>query len=89
MLCIVGVGPQGDCSKHSRAKFGLEGVVRFAGSVDDEDLVRYYQAADVSIVPSVALEGFGLVVLESLATGTPVVASALDGLSEALDGLGS
>ena len=49
--------------------------------------MHYYQAADVSIVPSVALEGFGLVVLESLATGTPVVASALDGLSEALEGL--
>jgi glycosyltransferase involved in cell wall biosynthesis len=87
VLCIVGGGPQSDALKARRAGFGLESVVRFAGRVDDEELVRYYQAADVSIVPSIALEGFGLVVLESLATGTPVVASAVDGLSEALDGL--
>ena len=87
VLCIVGTGPQRDALERQCAELGLEGVVRFGGRVDDEDLVRYYQAADVSIVPSVALEGFGLVVLESLATGTAVVASALDGLSEALDGL--
>ncbi len=74
-------------SKARSAELGLGGVVRFAGRVNDEELVRYYQAADVSIVPSIALEGFGLVVLESLATGTPVVASAVDGLSKALDGL--
>ena len=87
VLCIVGAGSQREALEAQCAELGLGGIVRFVGRVDDEDLVRYYQAADVSIVPSVALEGFGLVVLESLATGTPVVASALGGLSEALDGL--
>lgn len=87
VLCIVGAGPQRDVLEAQCAELGLEGVVRFAGRVDDEELVCHYQAAEVSIVPSVALEGFGLVVLESLATGTPVVASRLNGLSEALDGL--
>ena len=43
-------------------------------------LVSVYRAGDVSVVPSVRLEGYGLVVLESLATGTPVVASAVGGL---------
>ena len=87
VLCIVGSGPQRIALEEQCIKLGLEGTVRFVGRVDEADLVRYYQAADVSIVPSVALEGFGLVVLESLSTGTPVVASALDGLSEALEGL--
>jgi len=87
VLCIVGAGPQRDSLEAQCAELGLDGVVRFAGRVDDEELVHHYRAADVSIVPSVALEGFGLVVLESLATGTPVVASALDGLSEALGDL--
>ena len=39
------------------------------------------------LYPLVALEGFGLVLLESLAVGTPVVASAIDGLAEAIKGL--
>jgi glycosyltransferase involved in cell wall biosynthesis len=87
IVCIVGAGPHRHVLEAQCAELGLGRFVRFVGQVDDQDLVRYYQAADVSIVPSIALEGFGLVVLESLATGTPVVASALDGLSEALDGL--
>ena len=87
VLCIVGAGPQRDELEAQCAELDLGGVVRFVGRIDDTELVRYYQAADVSIVPSVALEGFGLVVLESLASGTPVVASGLDGLAEALEGL--
>src|SRR5207247_8872781 len=47
----------------------------------------WYGAADCVVVPSLALEGFGLVVLESLACGTPVVASDVGGLPEALTSL--
>lgn len=61
--------------------------VRFLGGVSEDQLVELYQAADLSVVPSVALEGFGLVVLESLACGTPVVATDVGGLPEALAGL--
>ena len=87
ILCIVGEGPERSHLEALGHELGIAGVVRFVGGIDDEALVRYYQAADVSLVPSIALEGYGLVVLESLAAGTPVVASAVDGLSEALDGL--
>ena len=87
ILCIVGVGPERSDLEVLARELGIADVVRFAGRVDDNELVRHYQAADVSIVPSIALEGYGLVVPESLAAGTPVVASAVDGLSEALDGL--
>ena len=81
-LAIVGDGPE-----RSRLEALAQGStvdVRFAGRVDDDELLAWYQAADLSVVPSLALEGFGLIVLESLATGTPVLASDLDGLRDAL-----
>jgi len=52
--------------------------------VFDEDLVRYYQAADVFVLPSVAFEGFGLVTLEALACGTPVLGTPVGATPEIL-----
>ncbi|HSX21689.1 MAG TPA: glycosyltransferase, partial [Gaiellaceae bacterium] len=50
----------------------------------EADLPDLYRAADVSVVPSLELEGFGLTVLESLACGTPVIATTGGGPAEAL-----
>ena len=61
--------------------------VRILGRLDDDVLPAYYRAADVCVVPSRSLEGFGLVVLEALACGTPVIATDVGGLPEALWGL--
>jgi len=58
---------------------GLDGRVRFAGAVSQEELTNYYSAATVCIVPSY-YESFGLVAMESLACGTPVIASKVGGL---------
>lgn len=58
---------------------GLEGRVRFSGAVSQEQLPNYYSAATVCIVPSY-YESFGLVAMESLACGTPVIASKVGGL---------
>jgi D-inositol-3-phosphate glycosyltransferase len=55
-------------------KLGIQHKVFFAGRVDQEDLPPYYSAADLLVVPS-HHESFGLVALEALACGTPVVAS--------------
>jgi D-inositol-3-phosphate glycosyltransferase len=55
-------------------EMGVQNAVTFAGSVKQEDLPPYYSAADVLVVPSYH-ESFGLVALESLACGTPVVAT--------------
>jgi len=55
----------------------------FTGKVSDEDLPGLYARA-WAVIPSVKLEGFGLVTLESLAGGTPVVASAVGGPGEFL-----
>jgi glycosyltransferase-like protein len=61
-----------------RAALGLDdGSVRVLGPVSDAELESLYRAADVFAFPSVT-EGFGLVVLEALASGLPVVASDLD-----------
>jgi glycosyltransferase involved in cell wall biosynthesis len=46
-----------------------------------------YRAADASVVPSIALEGFGLIVPESLAAGTPAIVTPVGGLPEAVSAL--
>jgi D-inositol-3-phosphate glycosyltransferase len=60
---------------------GLGARVRFLGAVEHEDLADYYDLADVFVMPSLT-ETFGLVALEAQALGTPVVASAVGGLTE-------
>jgi D-inositol-3-phosphate glycosyltransferase len=58
----------------------LGGVVRFVGAIDQRRLPEYYRAADVTVMPS-TYESFGLVAVESMACGTPVVASRVGGLA--------
>ncbi len=58
----------------------VEDIFHFVGRVDQSDLPRYYNAADVCVVPSY-YESFGLAALESMACGTPVVAARVGGLS--------
>lgn len=85
LLVVVGTGPE---RQRLEALADSNGApVRFAGRVNDIDLADWYRAANVSVVPTTALEGFGLVVLESLAVGTPVVVSEVDGLIDAVAGL--
>ncbi len=66
----------------SRA-MGVEEAVSFAGRIDQKDLPPYYCAADALIVPS-HYESFGLVGLESLACGTPVISTRVGFLADML-----
>jgi D-inositol-3-phosphate glycosyltransferase len=58
----------------------LGGVVQLVGAVEQSRLADYYRAADVTVMPS-TYESFGLVAVESMACGTPVVASRVGGLA--------
>jgi glycosyltransferase involved in cell wall biosynthesis len=83
-LVIAGSGWYRAQLEAAAARLGVADRVRFAGFVPDEALPRYYQAADLAVLPSVALEGFGLITLEALACGTPVVATPEGGAAEVL-----
>jgi glycosyltransferase involved in cell wall biosynthesis len=83
-LAIAGKGSQREALERQAQDLGLTDHVRFLGYVPDEDLPVCYQAADLTVVPSQSLEGFGLVLLESLACGTPVMSTPVGGMPEVL-----
>jgi glycogen synthase len=82
MLLVAGIGPLAEKLTNRVNALGLENNVRFLGFVDDEDLTLAYRAAELTVVPTVALEGFGLITVESLAAGTPVLVTPVGGLPE-------
>lgn len=63
--------------------YGLQGHVILTGFVDEKELVGHYQMADMYIMPS-KKEGFGIVFIEALVCGVPVVAGNADGSVDAL-----
>lgn len=79
---IVGEGPMLDELQKLVAVLSLEKVVEFIGWSDD--LEQYYHAADIQVIPS-EWEGFGLVAVEGMSTGLPIIASNVDGLREVLN----
>jgi glycosyltransferase involved in cell wall biosynthesis len=87
ILLIAGKGPIFNELNSKVVAHGLEKQVRFLGYIDDEDLVKYYAASDLVVVPSRSLEGFGLITIESLSVGTPVVGTPIGGTREILEHL--
>jgi glycogen synthase len=87
LVLIAGIGPVGVELERQISALGLEENVRLLGFVADENLPAAYRAADLTVVPTVALEGFGLIVAESLAAGTPCFVTPVGGLPEAVTGL--
>jgi glycosyltransferase involved in cell wall biosynthesis len=83
-LVIGGIGPLKERLRALAVTLGMEPHVRFVGYVSDEDLPRYYQAADLFVLPTVAHEGFGLVTVEALACGTPVLGTPVGATPEIL-----
>lgn len=86
-LLIIGGDGHGDPVSRDLRKMcqdsGIEDVVTFKGRVEQENLPVYYSAADMLVVPS-RYESFGLVALEALACGTPVVATRVGAMRDVI-----
>ena len=89
LLLIAGKGAISDALRSQIHELQLEDHVKLLGFVSDQDLAIAYRAAELTIVPTVSLEGFGLIVIESLAAGTPVLGTPIGGIPEILRPLNS
>jgi glycosyltransferase involved in cell wall biosynthesis len=82
---LILIGGTGPLSKELQSKidaYDLRNQVRLLGYIPDDLLSTAYRAADLSVVPTQELEGFGLVTLESMAAGTPPVVTPVGALPE-------
>ncbi len=80
-LLVAGEGPlAGELGARASAIASRQVLV--TGRLSEEDLLAAYRAADVAVVPTLSHEGFGLVVLEAAACGTPSIVTDVDALPE-------
>lgn len=82
LLMIAGRGELQDKLRAQVETFGLDAHVRFIGFVPEAELPLAYRAAELNLVPTRALEGFGLTAAEALAAGTPSIVAPVGGLPE-------
>jgi glycosyltransferase involved in cell wall biosynthesis/SAM-dependent methyltransferase len=87
LLLIGGAGSLREALEAQSRALGLGDHVKFLGFVPDAELPRYYQAADLFVLPTRELEGFGLVTVEALACGTPVLGTPVGATPEILRAL--
>jgi phosphatidylinositol alpha-mannosyltransferase len=83
-LIVVGAFSPEEAQPYQRMAEEQQMDVHFVGRVSDEELACYYQTADVVCFPSTGGESFGIVLLEAMASGRPVVASNIAGYREVL-----
>jgi glycosyltransferase involved in cell wall biosynthesis len=83
-LVVIGDGELRQSLEAKRDALQLTNHVVFRGRVSDSDLVKWYQVADLFVLPTLAYEGFGMVTAEALACGTPVVATRVGASAELL-----
>ncbi|WP_367269781.1 glycosyltransferase family 4 protein [Roseateles sp.] len=83
-LCIIGAGPLRAELEALAERLGLAGQVRFLGAMPQDELASWYGAADMLVLAS-EREGWPNVLLESMACGTPVVATAVGGIPEIVE----
>lgn len=81
-MVIGGSGPLRGSLERLAQHLELNDVVTFLGSVDEEILPRAYAACDAFIIPTADLECFGIITLEALACGRPVLATPVGALPE-------
>ena len=83
-LLVVGAGPN---EREYRRFVGLRGIrdVEFLGRVSDDEKVRYFASADIYCAPNTGQESFGIVLLEAMAAGVPIVASDIHGFKRVVE----
>ena len=86
-LAIGGQGPLREELEQLATSLGVQSRVRFLGFVEDEQLPHLLGSADLFVLPTVSMEGFGLVTVEALACGTPVVGTSVGATPEILTSL--
>jgi len=78
-LVLIGDGPLGSALRSKAQMLGIESRVTFAGEIHQSEIPSWYRAADVFVLSSIARsEAFGIVQLEAMAAGLPVVNTQLD-----------
>ena len=82
ILAVAGTGP---LETEICAQKSVNKNLIFLGKIDNNKLPIYYSAADLFIIPSTHEEGFGRVIIESLACGTPVIGSNRGAIPDAID----
>jgi glycosyltransferase involved in cell wall biosynthesis len=86
-LAIAGDGPERETLEAHARELGISDRVRFLGELERADLPDHYASADAFVFPSVS-ETQGLVLVEAMAAGTPVIAADADVVREVLAGEG-
>lgn len=76
-LVVIGEGDLREHYVELSKELGIENNVRFQGFVSEEELIKHYKKAKLLVLPSSKSEAFGMVVLEALSLGTPVVVSKM------------
>ena len=84
LLGVIGTGSSERRLRQLAGKLGVGDRTMFLGRIPDADLRTWYAAADVVVMPTAAYEGFGLVTVEALACGTPVIATPVGASPELL-----
>jgi glycosyltransferase involved in cell wall biosynthesis len=84
LLLIGGRGFLEETLKAQVESANLQDAVRFLGYIAEKDLPLFYQASDFFVLPTRELEGFGLVNLEAMASGTPVLGTPVGGIPEVI-----